>query len=83
MKHLTKLAVASILVGVKVLLIVAALIIVALSFFHVIDEDSRVSKLAENFIESQTGIDVDVIEDKKIINIDAAEEGQVGECVKK
>ena len=66
MKLLTKLAIASIIGGIKILLIVGALIISALGFFHVIDKGSRISKLADTFVENQTGIDIDAIEEKEI-----------------
>lgn len=66
MKLLTKLAVASIIGGIKILLIIGALIISGLGIFHVIDSNSRVVKLADNFVENQTGIDIDAIEEKEI-----------------
>lgn len=66
MKLLTKLAVASILAGIKILLIIAALVVSALGFFHVIDQNSRITKLADTFVENQTGINLDAIEEKQM-----------------
>lgn len=63
MKWLTKLAIASIVGGIKVLLIIGSLIVSALVFFHVIDSHSKVAKLAESYVENQTGLDVETIQE--------------------
>lgn len=63
MKWLTKLALASLIGGIKIVLILGALIISGLVFFHVIDSSSKVAKLAESYVENQTGLDVETIQE--------------------